>query len=97
MKKAISLLLALLMCLPLCACGGDADADADADADTSAESNNPVASDDNVETKHIITDVEIFAGKILIEGVKCFKNPLSTKVKNVWVSSFNEKFYYFTL
>lgn len=88
MKKALSLILALVMCLSLCACGGD--------SGTPSESGDPTILDAPPEAEHVMTEEEIFASKILIEGVKCFDNPLSTKVKNVWVSSLSVGFYSFT-
>ena len=86
MKKALSLILALMMCLSLCACGG-------------GDSSNPSESGDSAipsETEHIMTEEEIFAAKILIEGANCFDTPISTKVKNVWVSSLSVGCYSFT-
>ena len=60
MRKTISALLALIMCLSLCACGENT-------AATPAE------------TEHVMTEEEVFAARILIEGAKSLPNPIKYK------------------
>ena len=77
MRKTISALLALSMCLSLCACG-----------------ENTAATP--VETEHVMTEEEVFAARILIEGAKSFPNPINTKVTNVWAWKWTVGGYAFT-
>ena len=86
MKKALSLILALVLCLSLCACGGGENTTiSSGDNASDINGTNNSSNSDTQEAEHVMTDEEIFAAKILIEGVKCLDKPLSTKVKNVWV------------
>lgn len=87
MKKALSLLLALVMCLSLCACGGE---------NGTTNGTNNSSNSATPDADHVMTEEEIFASKILIEGAKCFDNPLSTKVKNVWLYRMSLGYCYFT-
>lgn len=48
------------------------------------------------ETEHVITEEEVFAARILIEGAKSFPNPINTKVKNVWAWRWSMGWYTFT-
>lgn len=89
MRKTLSLLLALVLCLCLCACGGGENT-------TDINDTNNSSNSDTSEADHVMTEEEIFASKILIEGVKCFDKPLSTKVKNVWVYRMSLGYCYFT-
>lgn len=77
MRKTISALLALILCLSLCACGENT-------AATPAE------------TEHVMTEEEVFAARILIEGAKSLPNPINTKVTNVWVWRWTAGWYTFT-
>ena len=101
MKKALFLILALLICLSLCACGGGSTTNSTLDTNNSdttpvVNSGDNSSTTDTSEEAHVMTEEEIFAAKILIEGVKRFENPLSTKVKNAWVYKMSIGYCYFT-
>ena len=98
MKKTLSLILALVMCLSLCACGGGKNDTTNSYGGNTSDMNESdnSSNSDTPEADRVMTDEEIFASKILIEGVKCLDKPLSTKVKNVWVYSMSLGYCYFT-
>ena len=96
MKKALSLILALVLCLSLCACGANNSSTTTPPTPPTTEDTTPQEPQNEPEEKHVMTETEIFAAEMLIVGAKGFLNPLSVKVKNVWVSSINDSFYHFT-
>ena len=96
MKKALSLILALVMCVSLCACGAKNSSDTTPTTLPTTENSTLQEPQNEPEEKHVMTEAETFAAKMLIAGAKGFLNPLSVKVKNVWVSSINDSFYHFT-
>lgn len=77
MKKLMSLLLAAVMLLSFAACSGNG-------GGQTAEATPELTADPTPEI-HQITDEEIFAAKVLIKGSHLFNEPLSVKVKNVWI------------
>ena len=92
MKNVLTLILVLVLCMSLFACSSEPETT----TTTTVVSRAPVITERIVETKHVMTDVEIFASKILIEGAHGFLNPLSIKVKNVWSYKIGSSLYKFT-
>lgn len=76
MKKIMSLLLAAVMLLSFAACSNNGGKTAEATPELTADPTPEI---------HQITDEEIFAAKVLIKGSHLFNEPLSVKVKNVWI------------
>lgn len=80
MKKLLSLVLAALMLLSFAACSGNGGQTANGTQEpTEAPTPEPTPE------VHQITDEEIFAARVLIKGAHMFNEPLSVKVKNVWI------------